>query len=287
MYDFLAFDASDARLAVRALSGRAGRFVHISTCSVYWCTGDFPCPVPEEDFDRLSDFEERPSSIEYAYGYAKRKAEEALFTACRETGFPVTAIRMPIVAGEDDYTRRYASYCLRVSDGRPMILPDGGFAPFRHVYVGDVTRALAGLPSLPGVVGQAYNLACDEILSVRMVVEGITGLLGRRPDLVEIPSAVLDEIMPRDAAAGFSPLSQRAAQVPAIHKARRDLGWSPTPFPIWLERAVRWAVDASGSWPEPPAAYAWRAMELEAIALFRRSALRPGESGGTSSERPV
>ena len=57
VYDFLSFDAGDSRLAVEAFAGRTDHFVQISTCSVYWCTGDFPCPVSEEEFDRLRDFE--------------------------------------------------------------------------------------------------------------------------------------------------------------------------------------------------------------------------------------
>jgi len=282
-YDFLAYDAGDTLLAVEALSCRVGHFVHISTCSVYWCTGDFPCPVPEEDFARLSDFEERPGSIEYAYGYAKRKAEEALFAAHARSGFPATAIRIPIVAGEDDYTKRYASYCLRVADGQPLILPDGGFAPFRHVYVGDVTRTLASLPSVPAAIGQAYNLACDEILSVRIVVDGIAGLLGRRPEIVDAPTGLLKSIMSGEAVAGFSPLSQRAAQIPSVRKARRELGWSPTPFPVWLERAVRWAVDANDSWTEPPPACAWRAMELETVEILTNGFLSLGGPDATFS----
>src|SRR5262249_9037080 len=159
-----------ARLAAETLAGRVGRFVHVSTCSVYWCTGDFPCPVPEEDFDRLGDFSERPTSIEYDYGYNKRKAEEALFEAHGQTGFPFTAVRLPIVGGEGDLSLRCASYCRRVGDGGPLALPDGGWAPLRQVYVGDVVRTLAALPGAPHAVGQAYNLAGAEILSVRAIV---------------------------------------------------------------------------------------------------------------------
>jgi len=159
--DFLSYDAASARLAVEAYAGRTAHFVHISTCSVYWCTGKFPCPVPEEEFDRFGDFEERPGSIEYAYGYAKRKAEEILFAAHRETGFPATMIRMPIVGGEADPSLRYISYFYRIDDGRPIVLPDAGIACFRHCYVGDAAETLADLPGKGVAIGRAYNLACE------------------------------------------------------------------------------------------------------------------------------
>jgi len=267
VYDFLSYAAADARLAIESLAGRVGHFVHISTCSVYWCTGDFPCPVPEEEFDRLGDIPEQPGSIEYDYGYNKRKAEETLFAAHTTSGFPVTTIRLPIVGGEGDPTLRYASYCARVSDGGPLILPDGGYAPFRHVYVADAARMLAALPGIPRAVGQAYNLACDEILSVRFVVARIADLLGRSVDTVEIPMPALEAL---GVGAAFSPFTQRAAQVPAIFKARGDLAWTPTPYIEWLERTVRWCMDARRSPAGPPPAYAHRESELAAAERFRR-----------------
>ncbi len=284
-YDFLSYNAADARLAVEALSGRVGHLIHISTCSVYWCTGDFPCPVREDDFGRHGDFAEQPGSIEYEYGYNKRKAEEVLFAAHREKGFPVTAIRLPNVGGEGDPTLRWASYAMRIADGRPLILPDGGFAPFRQVYVGDAARALAGLPSVPGSVGQAYNLAGGEILSVRVLVLAMAELLGREVETVEIPCA---ELRAMGLGTRFSPFTQRAGQVPAIEKAQRDLGWISTPFRQWLGPTVGWSLDPARAEAGRPDAYACRSEELEAIERYRSftRSLQDDAPAGTSSGPP-
>lgn len=266
-YDFLCYDAAGARLIVDALRERIGRLVHISTCSVYWCAPSYSCPVLEEEFDRYADFPRAPSSIEYDYGYAKRKAEEALFAAYRERGFPVTVARLPVVGGEGDHTLRYASYCVRVADGGPVVLPDGGHAPFRHLYVGDAARALVALATVPRAEGQAYNVAGHEILSVRFIVESIAALLGRRVECIEIPTEALQRL---GLATEFSPFSQRAALVPAIFKARRDLGWEPTAYAVWLERAVRWAMEEG--LPGARASVAGhRAQELQAAASYREA----------------
>ncbi|HEY3176547.1 MAG TPA: NAD-dependent epimerase/dehydratase family protein [Candidatus Polarisedimenticolia bacterium] len=280
-YDFLSYEASDARLAIETLAGRVGHFIHISTCSVYWCTGDFPCPVAEGDFDRLSDFAERPGSIEYEYGYNKRKAEEALFAAHQERAFPVTTIRMPIIGGEDDPSLRYLSYVLRLSDGGPVALPDGGYAPFRHVYVADAARALAALAGRTHSIGQAYNLAGADILSVRGVVAAMADLLGRRAETVDIPTPILRAM---GLGTSFSPFSQQAAQVPAIFKARRDLGWETTPHRVWLERTVEWSLRVAGSLPEPPPPVAHRSREIEVIEAYRRAVVRFDGAAGSSGE---
>lgn len=270
-WDFLCYDAVDAARAVSSLTDRVGRLTHISTGSVYWCTGDFPCPVSEEEFDRHGDFAEAPGSIEYAYGYAKRKAEEVLMEAHRGGKLAVTIVRPPVVAGEDEPALRYASYCRRLEDGSPLILPDGGFTPFRHVYAGDLARALARIPELPGAAGRAYNLASPEILSVRGLTIDIAALLGRTPDLVEVPTPVLRALAPDEPEpAAFSPFTQRAPQIPAIDRAIRELGWSPTPYPAWLESVVRWWVDEGRPAGLVPPQMRHRPKEVAMAAEYRK-----------------
>ncbi len=280
VFDFLSYDADDARLAVEAFSGRTAHFIHISTCSVYWCTGDFPCPVSEEDFDRLGDFEERPGSIEYAYGYAKRKAEEVLLAAHRDKGFPVTAVRMPVVGGEADPSLRYVSYFQRIDDGRPLVLPDAGVACFRQAYVGDAADALADLPGKANAVGRAYNLASEEILELRRVVAMSAACLDREAVAVPIPMQVLDA---RGLDREFSPFSQPVSQIPSIDRARSEIGWRPTPYAAWLERTVRWYRDVYRAGPAPQ--YAHRGKELEILGAYARAVGIEIPRGGEDQSR--
>ena len=285
VYDFLSYDAHDARLAIDAFSGRVRRFVHISTCSVYWCAGEFPCPVREEDFDGLDVSRERPSSIEYAYGMGKRGAEEALAEAHRDRGFPMTAVRLPIVGGEEDASLRCAGYVQRILDGEPLVLPDGGQAPFRHVYVGDATRTLASIPDRPGTVGRAYNLACSEILTLRRVVAAIASALGRRVPVVGIPAELARRAMGESYAA-WSPYSQQAAQVPCIERARRELEWRTTPFDVWIERAVQWSADHLARGGAPPASAAHRGREADLVRRWKEALVSLGAEASTSAELP-
>jgi nucleoside-diphosphate-sugar epimerase len=285
VYDFLSYDARDARLAVDAFAGRIGRFVHISTCSVYWCAGEFPCPVEEDDFDRLDVSRERSSSIEYAYGMGKRGAEDALSAAHRDRGFPVTAVRLPIVGGEEDASLRCAGYVQRILDGGPLVLPDGGHAPFRHVYVGDVTRALASIPDRPAAAGRAYNLACSEILTLRRVVAALASALGRRVRVIDVPSSLARGVLGEGYAA-WSPFSQRAAQVPCIARARRELAWETTPFAEWIDRAARWCVDRLAAGGEPPPAAAHRGAEADLLRRWSEALVSFGAEASTSAELP-
>jgi len=267
--DMIAYTAADSQSAAEILAGRVGRFIHISTGSVYIVTRDFPCPLREEDFDR--EVLPRPSGDDdwWLYGYHKRLCEEALREAGAKRGFPFVILRLPIVFGERDYTLRAYSYFLRLEDGKPLILPDGGFNVFTHIYQDDVVRTVAANLLNPAAVGQAYNLAWPEILTLRAFVREAARILGRRPEIVDIPWDVLTA---SGLGTGLSPLSTRRPFVLVTDKARRDLGFTATPCPAWLETTIRWFREEYRG--APPDNYLRRDLELEFAARYR-SAVAP------------
>jgi nucleoside-diphosphate-sugar epimerase len=262
--DMIAYTADDSRSAVETFSGKVGQFIHISTGSVYIVTRDFPCPLREEDFDR--EVVPRPAGDDewWLYGYHKRGCEEALREAGAKSGFPFTILRLPIVFGERDYTLRAYSYFLRLEDGMPLILPDGGFNVFTHIYQDDVARTVAANILNPTAIGQSYNLAQPEILTLRAFVHEAARVLGREPELVDIPWDVLES---SGLGVQFSPLSTRRPFVLVVDKARRDLDFSATPFPVWLERTIRWFKEEYRG--APPENYSRRNLEAEFVGRYR------------------
>lgn len=269
VFDLLCYDAADAMVAVEALSGKTGRLVHVSTCSVYWCTGDFPCPVGEEEFDRHGEFPEQPESIEYDYGYAKRQAEKVLMEAHAKGRLSVSIVRPPVVSGAADPSLRYAGYCERIGDGDPVVVPDGGKARLRHVWVDDLARIMAVLPSKPAAAGRAYNLASEEEISVGRIVTEIATIMGSSPELIDIPGEYLEREGGRGLTTAISPFTQARSQVPDIMRARKELGWSPAPWEVWVRETVRWWLDEGRSTGAVPPAIAHRRQELELVRSHR------------------
>ncbi len=262
--DMIAYTGADSRSAVETLSGKVGRFIHISTGSVYIVTRDFPCPLREEDFER--EVLPRPAGNAewWLYGYNKRLCEEELREAGAKRGFPYTIYRIPIVFGERDYTLRAYSYFLRLEDGRPLILPDGGLNVFTHIYQDDVARTVAVNLLNPAAVGQAYNVAQPEILTLRAFVHEAARVIGREPEIIDAPWDVLTAA---GLGTGFSPLSTRRPFVLVTDKARRDLNFSATPFPVWLAKTVRWFREEYRG--APPENYLGRRLEVEFVERYR------------------
>jgi nucleoside-diphosphate-sugar epimerase len=237
--DFAAFEAADTRRAEALLQGRVGHYVMISTGQVYLVREPRPeAAAREADYDgpvmaAPTDAGERS---EWDYGMGKRGAEDALAAAWAERRFPSTRLRIPMVNGERDYHRRIEGYLWRLLDGEPLLLPDGGRTPTRHVYSGAVARAVARILGNPTTYGQAYNLAQDETPTLAEILTTLAEILGASARFVEARSD-------RIAAAGLevvriSPFSGRWMSFLDPTRAKTELGFRHDPLRAYLEKVV-------------------------------------------------
>src|SRR5258708_17885276 len=117
----------------------------------------------------------------------KGGAEDGLAEAWARSRFPAPRLRIPMVNGERDHFRRLESYLWRLLDEGPLLLPDGGETPTRHVYGGAVARETLRLLGNPAAFGRAYNLAQDETPTLAERVATTAAILGAPPRLVPVP----------------------------------------------------------------------------------------------------
>lgn len=264
--DMIAYKAEDSQTAVETFAGNVRHFFHISTAAVYIVTQDFPCPLREEDFERPLYSKSRINDGWWAYGFHKRECENVLRKAFEKCNFPATIFRLPVVMGERDHTLRAYSYFVRILDGKPLILPDGGLNVSTHVYQDDIARTISSNLLNPSSFGQAFNLAQAEILTLRTFVLKSSEIMNRKVDIVEIPSAVLEKA---GLGTSFSPLSMRRPFVLDTQKAIRELNFSATPFDIWLGKTIRWFVDDYDG--ERPENYQSREKEIKIANKYKQA----------------
>jgi nucleoside-diphosphate-sugar epimerase len=231
--DFAVFRGEEAAEAVGALRDRAGHYVMISTGQVYLVREPRPSPAREADYAGLL-MAEPPAGKEreeWDYGMGKRAAEDVLAEAWARDRFPSTRLRLPMVNGERDYYRRLESYLWRLLDGGPIILPDGGERPIRHVYGAAVARASATM------LGRA------EMLTIT------AELLGAPPRFVpllapDIQAAGLE-------VAAVSPFSGRWMSFLDPRRAKAELGFRHEPLREYLGRIVAAFLAAPPASPPP------------------------------------
>jgi nucleoside-diphosphate-sugar epimerase len=267
--DLGALTEVDAHHTVDVLSGKVGHYVAVSTGQVYLVRDGCPRPAREEDYEGpLLACPATPDDAEHwKYGMAKRACEDALDAAWRDGGFPVTRVRIPMVNGERDPARRIEGYLWRLIDGGPLLLPEGGVSPVRHVYAGEVARALAGLLGRESTFGQAYNLAQEETVTVSGLVAKLRDELGSAAEIVPVSTETLQQagLEPRS----VSPFSERWMSALDASRAQRELDFHHEPLDAYLGKIV--ASFLAHPPATAPEGYAWRGAELELARKLPRS----------------
>jgi nucleoside-diphosphate-sugar epimerase len=256
--DFAAYEERDVRAAVEALD--AGHYVFISTGQTYLVRVGCPVPARESDYEGplMAKPDDPRDHWDWEYGMGKRACEDALQAAWESRRFPGTRVRIPIVNGERDPTRRLEAYLWRLLDGGPVLLPDGGQALLRHVYAGDVVRFLLRILGDASTHGRAYNVCQDEMLRLRDLVALLAELMGARPRMVDVESAAI-------AQAGLevkavSPFTTRWTSRLDNTRVREELAFRPRPLREALDVIVRSFL---AHLPEaPPEGYAGRDAEI-------------------------
>jgi len=262
--DFAAYEGEDAREVVRVLGGRVGHYVFISTGQVYLVREGRPQPARETDYEGpvLPEPADPADHGSWAYGVGKRAAEDELARAWEAARFPSTRLRVPMVNGERDHYRRVEGYLWRLLDGGPVILPNGGPHPCRHVYGADLARTIVELLGNSATFGQAYNLCQDEEPTLVELVERMAELLGAPARTVAVSAERLTAagLHPRD----VSPFSARWMSRLDPSRAKSELGFRHASPHRYLEPIV--ASFLAHPPAAPPEEYAQRALELELAA---------------------
>ena len=260
--DFAAYAGADAQQCVATFgNGRAGHYIVISTGQVYLVREGCPRPSKEADYDGPllpEPASDSPDHEEWRYGIDKRAMEDRLVAAWEEQRFPATRLRLPMVNGERDHFRRLESYLWRILDGGPLLLPDGGTHPCRHVYGGSVVQAITSILGREATFGQAYNLCQDETPTLAALLTTLAELVGAPARLVPAPASALaaNGLHPTE----VSPFSDRWMSFLDPARAKAALGFQHEPLRHYLEKIITCFLNHPPA--TPPANYAKRPAEL-------------------------
>lgn len=212
------------------------RFVHCSTTGVLGVTGD---SAADED----SPFE--PTNV---YERTKADAELAVRAACGE-GFPGVVVRPGLVYGPGDlHLVGFFRSVLR-RRFRPIGRPTVWLHP---VYIDDMTDAFLRCALYPGVIGEYFNIAGREPVSLDRLATAIAEAGGVKPPAGHIPllaaralAAVGDALPPR-LRRSFPLTSSRLdflthSRVYSVAKAEKFLDFvAPTELADGISRTVVW-----------------------------------------------
>jgi nucleoside-diphosphate-sugar epimerase len=262
--DLAGYRAEDTAGAVRALGGRVGHYVYISSGQVYLVREGASWPAKESDYaGPIMPYPDAAHDrADWEYGVGKREAEDVLARAWQEQQFPSTRLRIPMVNGERDYYRRIDSYLWRLLDGGPLLLPDGGQVLCRHVYGLEVVRAITGILGNERTFGEAYNLCQEEQPTLKELIGMLADLLGARACVMPISGERLAEAGLRPIQ--ISPFSDAWMSRLDPSRAAAELGFRHRPLAEYLPAIV--AHFLASLPPDRPVNYIHRPLELQLAA---------------------
>ena len=235
--DSQAFRREDVESAVETLRGNIGRYLMVSTGSVYLeGTVDFfsRCPYNESDVD-WTDLEYTYPQGEDPYAVGKRHCEKWLQ---ENSDVPYTIVRVPAVMGEDDPTGRMWWWVQRALDGRGVIIPADARGAFRTLYSADAAvnfiRALDG----PNTTNDTYYVAMPEIMTIERWADLIWHAAGLQCRITYVPRQVIRK---QGSLRSYSPpLTRPVSNIHDLSKAESAFGIRTTPVAEWIQTTVDW-----------------------------------------------
>ena len=228
--DFLAFHPDNVRAAIQLYEGRIGQYVYISSASAYQ-TPPARLPITESTPLRNPFWE---------YSRNKIAGEDVLVAAYRDRGFPMTIVRPSHTYDRTSIPFRGGWTVLeRIRSGRPIVVHGDGTSLWTLTHHTDFARGFVPLLGNTRVLGEAFHITSDEVLSWNQIAGMLAAALRTTPRIVHVPS---DEIATTDHEWGASLLGDKAHSMVFDNSKIRSVspGFVAT---IPYERGAREVVD--------------------------------------------
>ncbi len=162
------------RILLAACQGQSQlqRIVHCSTTGVHGVTGATPAA------------EDAPFAPTNPYEATKLEGERLALQAYREQGLPVSVARPGLVYGPGDL--HLLGFFTSIKKGLFRVI-DGGKALLHPVYIDDMTDAFLLCAQRPEAIGQSYNIAGEQPVTIRELAGAIAHSQGKELPGSSIP----------------------------------------------------------------------------------------------------
>lgn len=219
VFDNTAYDIPDLEPMVELFRGQIRHFIFTSSIAVYAQSDLQPIgegfPVDDQDSTNLYG----------RYGAGKVRCENYLLAEHRTCGFPITILRVGHTCGPHNAVpQREPSLFARLELGRPILIPGDGLPLIHPCHVDDIADALASVVGNEKAIGQVYNAAGPEAITMIGWVKTLARIVGVEPRIVHV-----DPELARKLPRPFFPWREWdfGSEVFSIEKAKGDLHWTP------------------------------------------------------------
>jgi len=174
VYDNICYSSNEAHSFCKVFNGKIGKLVFTSSLSTYEVDGK---ERKEEDFHPYTYKVVFGDLHDFTYAEGKRQAEAVFFQYAK---FPVVAVRLPIVLGTDDYTRRLHFHVEHVQEDKIINFVNSG-AEMSFITATEAAEFLkwAGLEEVEG----PFNATASGKISLSKLVQLIEDVTGKKANI--------------------------------------------------------------------------------------------------------
>ncbi len=173
---------------LNGLKGKVGKYILISTCSVYDNTNKSASLKDEQAKILSCEAGQRTDSSPSSYGSRKAECERIL----RNSGLDHLILRPSLVYGTYDHTDRFYYWLDQVKHRDTLLLPDKGQRLFSITYVHDLVEVMITALSRP-TPSSVYNVTTVLQASIRQVVDHAKFVFNRNVNEVNADAGFLKE----------------------------------------------------------------------------------------------
>ncbi len=183
--NWIAFTPEDVQRDFDLFYGRTKQYIFISSASVYQKPPSHP--VITESTPLYNPY--------WRYSQNKIACEDFLVQAYRQRDFPITIVRPSLtydtviptaIGGWTDY-----GIILRMQRGEKIIVHGDGTSLWTITHAEDFARGFIGLLSHQQVIGHAFHITSDELLTWDQIYQAVAAAVGVEAQIVHIPSDFL------------------------------------------------------------------------------------------------
>jgi len=185
--DWIAFTPEDVERDIRMFTGKTDQFVFISSASAY--------QKPPQHYIITEDTPlENPF---WQYSRDKIACEERLMQAYREDNFPVTIVRPSLTYGPSQLPLCTNSWLHpytiidRMKRGKKIVIPGDGTSLWVFTWNADFAVGFLGLFGREDVLGEAFHITSDEVLTWNQAYEEVARALGVELNVMHIASDLI------------------------------------------------------------------------------------------------
>lgn len=218
IYDQICYTPNDAKIACDVFAGKTLHYIFTSSMAVYDAFKEEP--FLESDFEPYAyPLVENSEREAFSYSEGKRAAEAYFF---QKAAFPVTAVRFPIVMGEEDYTERLTFHIERIKEGKAFYIPNEA-SKMSYISAEEAGDFLAWLAEsqLMGPV----NACSDGVISIKDMIALIERIVGK------------EAVLAADKRAEQSPYGYAGTKMMSTEKAKKA-GYAFRNLHDWLPSLI-------------------------------------------------